>query len=118
MGRNGYVFDLGVDQHSGGKWQLEEAAQMIERAHEGVAEEDKVTFIISKSIPRLTFLTLEYLTTSRSPLQARPIRIQPNRSKFHRLAKLHVPAQQMQQNLHEAKRVFLRDAHIPKEPAS
>lgn len=48
LGKKGYVFDLGVDQHSGGKWQLEEAVEMIERAHEGVSEDDKVTFIISK----------------------------------------------------------------------
>lgn len=49
LGRKGLVFDLGVDQHSGGKWQLEEAVEMIEKAHEGVKEEDKVTFIISES---------------------------------------------------------------------
>ena len=48
LGRKGYVFDLGVDQHSGGKWQLEEAVEMIQRAHEGVPEAEKVTFIISK----------------------------------------------------------------------
>ena len=48
LGRKGYVFDLGVDQRSGGKWQLEEAAEMIEKAHEGVMEEEKVTFIISE----------------------------------------------------------------------
>jgi L-rhamnono-1,4-lactonase len=48
LGRKGYVFDLGVDQHSGGRWQLEEAVAMIEKAHEGVEEKDKVTFIISE----------------------------------------------------------------------
>ncbi|KAG0646059.1 L-rhamnono-gamma-lactonase [Hyphodiscus hymeniophilus] len=47
MGRKGYVFDLGVDQHNGGRWQLEEAVAMIEKAHEGVEEKDKVTFIIN-----------------------------------------------------------------------
>ncbi|KUJ18437.1 amidohydrolase 2 [Mollisia scopiformis] len=47
LGKNGYVFDLGVDQHSGGKWQLEEAVEMIEKAHEDVPEEEKVTFIIN-----------------------------------------------------------------------
>jgi len=46
LGRKGFVFDLGVDQHSGGKWQLEEAVEMIERAHDGVEEAEKVTFII------------------------------------------------------------------------
>lgn len=48
LGKKGYVFDLGVDQHNGGRWQLEEAVAMIEKAHEGVAEEEKVSFIISK----------------------------------------------------------------------
>jgi L-rhamnono-1,4-lactonase len=47
LGRKGFVFDLGVDQHRGGKWQLEEAVAMVEKAHEGVDEEEKVTFIIS-----------------------------------------------------------------------
>jgi len=48
LGKKGYVFDLGVDQHKGGTWQLVEAVEMIERAHEGVEEEEKVTFIISE----------------------------------------------------------------------
>lgn len=47
MGRKGYVFDVGVDQHRQGDWVLEEALEMIERAHEGVAEEDKVVFVLS-----------------------------------------------------------------------
>ncbi|KAL3422469.1 amidohydrolase [Phlyctema vagabunda] len=47
LGKKGYVFDLGVDQHSGGKWQLEEAVEMVTRAHEGVPEEEKVVFIIN-----------------------------------------------------------------------
>lgn len=49
LGKNRYVFDLGVDQHGGGKWQLEEAAQMIEKAHEDVPENEKATFILSAS---------------------------------------------------------------------
>ncbi len=49
LGRKAYVFDLGVDQHGTGKWQLEEAVGMIEKAHEGVKEDDKVTIIISDS---------------------------------------------------------------------
>lgn len=48
LGKKGFVFDLGVDLHSGGKWQLEEAVEMIEKAHEGVQEDEKVTFIISE----------------------------------------------------------------------
>ncbi|TVY17695.1 L-rhamnono-gamma-lactonase [Lachnellula arida] len=60
LGKNGYVFDLGVDQHSGGKWQLEEAVAMIEKAHDGVPEAEKVTFIISA--PFKSSSTLQKLT--------------------------------------------------------
>jgi L-rhamnono-1,4-lactonase len=75
MGKKGYVFDLGVDQHSGGKWQLEEAVAMIEKAHDGVPEAEKVTFIISKflNVPRLNTAY-----SSRSSLQARSLGLQPN----------------------------------------
>lgn len=56
LGRKGFVFDLGVNQHDGGKWQLEEAVEMIGLAHEGMEkEEEKVTFILSESIPH-TFM--------------------------------------------------------------
>ncbi|PBP19876.1 amidohydrolase [Diplocarpon rosae] len=50
LGRAGYVFDLGVDQRRGGRWQLEEAVLMIERAHEGVPEAEKVTVICGKLV--------------------------------------------------------------------
>lgn len=50
LGKKGFVFDLGVDQHSGGRWQLDEAVDMIEAAHKDVAEEDKVAIIISQLI--------------------------------------------------------------------
>lgn len=49
LGRRGYVFDLGVDQHRRGKRQLDEAVEMVDRAHEGVEEGEKVVFILSKS---------------------------------------------------------------------
>lgn len=45
-GRN-FSFDVGVDQHSGGVWQLEAMVKVIERVHEGVPEDEKVTFILS-----------------------------------------------------------------------
>lgn len=50
LGRKGFVFDLGVDLHSGGKWQLEEATEMMEKAHEGVEEGEKVTVVISEFV--------------------------------------------------------------------
>lgn len=78
LGRNGYVFDLGVDQHSGGKWQLEEAVEMVQKAHEGVEEADRVTFIISEFIS-VTLHALQLLTTTRSSLQARSISLQSYR---------------------------------------
>jgi len=49
MGKKGYAFDLGVDQKGGGRWQLEEAVEMLEKVHEGVEEREKVTVIISES---------------------------------------------------------------------
>ncbi|KAK4038010.1 hypothetical protein C8A01DRAFT_17841 [Parachaetomium inaequale] len=47
LGRKGFVFDVGVDQHRRGRVQLEEAVEMIDRAHEGVEEGEKVVFILN-----------------------------------------------------------------------
>ena len=49
LGKRGFVFDLGVDQHRRGRIQLDQSVEMIDRAHEGVEEEEKVVFIISES---------------------------------------------------------------------
>jgi hypothetical protein len=69
LGRKGLVFDLGIDQHSGGKWQLEEAAEMIEKAHESVKEEEKVTIIISELlIPLLVPAADSHQITSASQI--------------------------------------------------
>ncbi|KAI9735432.1 MAG: hypothetical protein M1818_006438 [Claussenomyces sp. TS43310] len=46
MGTRGYVFDVGVDHHRQGDWVLQEAVEMIGRAHEGVAEENRVAFVL------------------------------------------------------------------------
>ncbi|KAI4105986.1 MAG: hypothetical protein L6R37_002447 [Teloschistes peruensis] len=48
MGHHNYAFDLGVDTRSGGYWQLDEAVEMISRAHEGLSEDQRVTIVISK----------------------------------------------------------------------
>jgi L-rhamnono-1,4-lactonase len=69
MGRKGYVFDLGVNQHDGGKWQLEEAVEMIGKAHEGVEEADKVTFILSKLLNSWKLLHLLILQQTISASQ-------------------------------------------------
>jgi L-rhamnono-1,4-lactonase len=92
LGRKGLIFDLGINHHGGGKWQLEEAVQMIEKAHKGVDEKDKVTIIISKfsnSHP------VQCLTRTRSPLQARSFHLQPERSKVRCMADSDFQAQQM-----------------------
>ncbi|GAB7353171.1 hypothetical protein MBLNU459_g3701t1 [Dothideomycetes sp. NU459] len=47
-GRN-FSFDVGVDQHSGGVWQLEALTKVIEQVHAGANEKDKVVFILSWS---------------------------------------------------------------------
>lgn len=47
LGRRGLVFDVGVNQHDRGRIQLEETVEMIDRAHDGVPEDEKVVFILS-----------------------------------------------------------------------
>ncbi|KAI1167646.1 amidohydrolase [Nemania serpens] len=47
LGRKGLVFEVGVDQHRRGRGQLEELVEMIDRAHEDVPEDEKVTFILN-----------------------------------------------------------------------
>ena len=69
LGEHGYAFDLGVDQRSGGLWQLDEAIEMIGRAHEGLPEDKRVTVVISMTLaftlyhPVLTGLDRSYLQT-------------------------------------------------------
>ncbi|RPB08972.1 hypothetical protein P167DRAFT_538944 [Morchella conica CCBAS932] len=46
MGQQSYVFELTVDCRSVGLWQLEEAAEMVKKAHKDVPEEKKVRIII------------------------------------------------------------------------
>lgn len=55
LGRKGYVFDVGVNQHERGRLQLEEAVEMIDRAHDGVEEDQKVVFILSMFLSALPF---------------------------------------------------------------
>ncbi|GJN70900.1 hypothetical protein PLIIFM63780_002508 [Purpureocillium lilacinum] len=47
LGRRGFVFEVGVDQHRRGKKQLDEVVEMVDRAHDGVPEDEKVTFILN-----------------------------------------------------------------------
>ncbi|KAK4543922.1 hypothetical protein LTR36_004696 [Oleoguttula mirabilis] len=47
LGKRGFSFDVGVDQHSSGIWQLEAMATAMEMAHEGVPETKRVRFVIN-----------------------------------------------------------------------
>jgi L-rhamnono-1,4-lactonase len=47
LGQHGFSFDVGVDQHSGGPWQLELVYMAMQRAHEGVSDEQKILFVIN-----------------------------------------------------------------------
>ncbi|KAF3062711.1 L-rhamnono-gamma-lactonase [Trichoderma lentiforme] len=47
LGKRGFVFEVAIDQHRRGRKQLEETVEMIGRAHEGVPDDEKVTFIIN-----------------------------------------------------------------------
>lgn len=47
LGKRGYSFDVGVDQHTGGIWQLESMLLAMTKAHDGVLEDEKVVFILN-----------------------------------------------------------------------
>ncbi|KAL6865929.1 L-rhamnono-gamma-lactonase [Amphichorda felina] len=47
LGRRGLVFEVGVDHRRRGKKQMDELVDMIDMAHEGVPEEEKVTFVLN-----------------------------------------------------------------------
>ncbi|KAK5155272.1 L-rhamnono-gamma-lactonase [Recurvomyces mirabilis] len=47
LGKRGFSFDVGVDQHRAGTWQLTLMAKAVEMAHAGVPIEEKVTFILN-----------------------------------------------------------------------
>lgn len=49
LGEEGWSFDVGIDQHSGGVWQLYEFADTIGRVHDEIESKDKTIFILSKS---------------------------------------------------------------------
>ena len=115
LGRKGYTFDVGVDHHSRGKKQLEETVEMVEKAHEGVPEDEQVTFILSMSPFQATSTfrqhfpgkQLTYLA-HRPPLQTRHVHRQHHlRPCLPRLAHSHVYSFQGQPHLHEAIRRFL-----------
>lgn len=59
LGKRGFIFEIGVDQHRRGKKQLDELVELISRAHEDVPELEKTTFIINHMCkPDLTIYNL------------------------------------------------------------
>lgn len=47
MGKRGFAFDIGVDEHSGGVWQLEAISRAMELAHQNVPEAEEVVFVLN-----------------------------------------------------------------------
>lgn len=83
LGKLGLIFEVGVNHHRKGKKQLDEMIAMIEKAHEGVPEEEKVTLIVSKCIALSPMiLGIDQLITPcvfRPSMQARSDHLQPCR---------------------------------------
>jgi L-rhamnono-1,4-lactonase len=48
LGRKRFRFEIGVDNHRRGKKQLDEVAELLERVHEGVPDEEKTVFILGE----------------------------------------------------------------------
>lgn len=129
LGRKGLVFDVGVDQHRRGRAQLEEVVAMVERAHDGVPDGEKVTFILSEyphtcqNLPHIifpdgaVFMIYTRLTkppqSPRPPLQARPNNPPPRRPGLHLVAHSNLHPLQGRQRLHEALGRLLRDVRRP-----
>ena len=47
LGREGWSFDVGIDQRQGGVWQLEHFADALRRVHDGVETKEKTVIILS-----------------------------------------------------------------------
>jgi L-rhamnono-1,4-lactonase len=73
LGRRGFAFDVGIDQHRRGKKQLDEVIEFVDRVHDGVPEEEKVTLVLSSlqpfSFPYFIPIT-SLQTTSANPTSA------------------------------------------------
>jgi L-rhamnono-1,4-lactonase len=54
-----FAFDVGIDQRSGGTWQLESFTKVLDRVYEGVPENQRTSIILSKTIC-LTFFLFRY----------------------------------------------------------
>jgi hypothetical protein len=124
LGRRGLVFEVGVDQHRRGKKQLDEVVEMIERAHDGVEEDKKVTFVLSmfslSLCPPVDCLSVCLFSgfadargIGRPPVQARSHHIQHHIGPgLPQLAHGHVHAQQGVTHVYEVVWRLLRDARV------
>lgn len=75
MGEERLVFELTVDCRGVGLWQLEEAVELLRRAHDGVAEERKLSLIVGAYSPPPSMSAGDApFTARRPPSKARPAR--------------------------------------------
>ena len=51
-----FTFDVGIDQRSGGTWQLETFTKVLKRVYDGVPEEERTILVFSKKTSFLLFL--------------------------------------------------------------
>lgn len=81
LGREGLVFDLGVDARQGGLWQLREAVEMMRRVYDGVKEEERVVFVISMSscLPLHIYNMSAFLLTAGQTTSANQTSASPSR---------------------------------------
>jgi L-rhamnono-1,4-lactonase len=56
LGEEGWSFDVGVDQRSGGIWQLFSFAEVVGKVHDGVSSRDQTVFILSEFLPMISFV--------------------------------------------------------------
>lgn len=104
-----FSFDVGVDQRSGGTWQLEVFAQVLERVYRDVPEEQRTVFIMSPfSHP---YLQEPPTDSARPHVQTRLHNHRPNRpskSRLPTLETLHPNLRILSKRLHETIRWLLR----------
>ena len=78
LGRRGFIFEVGVDQHRRGKKQLDEFLAFVERVHDGVPEAEQVVLVISMSTEFTPTPPPRVQTDKpRSSLQTRSNNLQP-----------------------------------------
>ena len=54
-----FTFDVGIDQRSGGTWQLETFTKVLKRVYDGVPENERPILVFSKKTSFLLFLRVQ-----------------------------------------------------------